>query len=1257
MRFEAFSGIALPVQPSLDLGSSYSFAMWVYPERYPQYNTILKKAIANRDSDPYFGLLLGVDPTGHIYYDQSTGAPGSQKDITPGTVLPLNTWSYLTVTSDGATIILYMNGVELGRTSSPGPIPVNNLPLSLGAELNVSGYECCGFAGFVRQLSAWNRPLAASEIQSGMTSLLTGSESGLAGYWPLDDGPGYSFRDLGPNQLNGVLRYPSTTFQLNGVLTQTPQYQPAWFIPQIWLANPFNWSAQPQATHQIGEAQRLIPIDFDNDGNLDLISAGYWSPGQPQSTLKAYRNDGQGHFTEVTSQVLGASPPVVLTATRGFVADLNHDGRQDLIIGDFGSDFTNAGPTGGQNRVLMQTADGQLADETSTRMPLRLDQANDMDGADINGDGNIDLIFAGDALTSAGAAGFFHMTLMMNDGTGHFAIDDSRLPADAANKTALVTRFLDANGDGYPDLFLGLYYDTNTATDLLLLNDGTGHFNAMISGALPPRLGGGNCSTINAGMGDLNGDGYPDIILSIVCDSYTEGGFQVLINRGDGTFFDATAQWLPDSLILPSPIYADAFPWMRTIQFADFNSDGRLDVVMQSLVTRPVFYLNTGNRLMAIPDFLPNTDESGTTFGSGGGDVALADFNNDGRPDIVVADNSQLNAPGSVDTLWVGLNERNYTLPSSLLPAPSPSPRVLSLNIVNAASFSSDALAPGTRVRIRGAGIGPDVPVSFPESPGSIPPTSLDGVTVTFGSIPAQLLSVSSNEVVAIVPFALAGQWISSVQVAYAGAVTAAAPFPITASNPQVYGTRASDGTVVAQAWTIVNGTRTPVTGPGQLNWGDQVAFRVTGAGQGTTPLADGAAPTEQPFTPSLPFTFSLGSLDGTSRSLPIVSMSYAPDGLTGVVEVVIDLPAVQPQGVGAQFYVSNARFSSAYGVVWPLSGPGGPAGACTYSVAPSALTVSAAGGSQTPSVSTSANCPWTAVPAQAWTSITSVGSGLVGIGNGSVSFSAATNAGATSRSGSLTVAGQTVILNQLGPPSNGPVITGVSNAAGGQPGVYPGSFVSIYGSNFTSLAYADWSNSITNGKLPTQLDGVSVSIGGTPAYINAITPGQINVQAPNVAPGRVEVTVATPTATSSSFAASSQQYGPAFWPWPDNQPVATHLDYTFAAKGGSLAGATTVPAKPGEVIILWGTGFGPTSPVVPAGQLPGQNAGAPTLNPVTVTLNGIGISVLGAALSSDPGNYQVSVQIPTGIASGSYPLVAIVDGVPSPTTTFTVQQ
>jgi len=48
---------------------------------------------------------------------------------------------------------------------------------------------------------------------------------------------------------------------------------------------------------------------------------------------------------------------------------------------------------------------------------------------------------------------------------------------------------------------------------------------------------------------------------------------------------------------------------------------------------------------------------------------------------------------------------------------------------------------------------------------------------------------------------------------------------------------------------------------------------------------------------------------------------------------------------------------------------------------------------------------------------------------------------------------------------------------------------------------------------------------------------------------------------------------------------VATHVDYTIAAKNGTFLGLTTVPAKPGEVITLWVTGCGPTNASVPAGQ------------------------------------------------------------------------
>jgi uncharacterized protein (TIGR03437 family) len=227
------------------------------------------------------------------------------------------------------------------------------------------------------------------------------------------------------------------------------------------------------------------------------------------------------------------------------------------------------------------------------------------------------------------------------------------------------------------------------------------------------------------------------------------------------------------------------------------------------------------------------------------------------------------------------------------------------------------------------------------------------------------------------------------------------------------------------------------------------------------------------------------------------------------------------------------------------------------------------------------------------------------------------------------------------------PTVTAVTNAAGRQPGVASGGFVSIYGSNFTPLPYDDWSKSIINGRLPKQLDGISVTMGDKPAYIYAVTSGQINVQAPDVGNGPVQLVVTTGGGSSAPFATNSQIYSPAFFPWPGNQPVATHLDYSIAARTGTFPGSTTVPAKPGEVITLWGTGFGPTNPSVPAGQEP--IVAAPTQNPVTVTLGGTPITVLGAVLSSYASVYQVAIQIPASLADGDYAIVATVAGAQSP--------
>ena len=99
----------------------------------------------------------------------------------------------------------------------------------------------------------------------------------------------------------------------------------------------------------------------------------------------------------------------------------------------------------------------------------------------------------------------------------------------------------------------------------------------------------------------------------------------------------------------------------------------------------------------------------------------------------------------------------------------------------------------------------------------------------------------------------------------------------------------------------------------------------------------------------------------------------------------------------------------------------------------------------------------------------------------------------------------------------------------------------------------------------------------------------------------------------------------------------------------GTFAGVTTVPAKPGDVIILWGTGFGPTSPAAPVGVQVPPNA-YPTANPVTVTVGGTNATVFGAALAPGfAGLYQVAIQIPSSAPDGDLPVVATVNGAQSP--------
>jgi len=225
----------------------------------------------------------------------------------------------------------------------------------------------------------------------------------------------------------------------------------------------------------------------------------------------------------------------------------------------------------------------------------------------------------------------------------------------------------------------------------------------------------------------------------------------------------------------------------------------------------------------------------------------------------------------------------------------------------------------------------------------------------------------------------------------------------------------------------------------------------------------------------------------------------------------------------------------------------------------------------------------------------------------------------------------------------------GITSAAGWQPGIVAGSWVAIKGDNLSPIASRTWDDAIVNGRLPTSLSGVSVRMGNKSAFVNFISPAQVNVIAPDLDPGPTSVTVTTPAGASAPAASTVLQHSPAFFLWPSSQVVATRPDGSFAVRDGTFPGTTTVAAKPSDVLILWGTGFGRTNPVVESGVL--VPAGIQyNCAQVTVKLGPADPRVFGCALSPGfAGLYQVAIQVPSSLSDGDYPLKVTVGGVSSP--------
>jgi len=236
-------------------------------------------------------------------------------------------------------------------------------------------------------------------------------------------------------------------------------------------------------------------------------------------------------------------------------------------------------------------------------------------------------------------------------------------------------------------------------------------------------------------------------------------------------------------------------------------------------------------------------------------------------------------------------------------------------------------------------------------------------------------------------------------------------------------------------------------------------------------------------------------------------------------------------------------------------------------------------------------------------------------------------------------------VASPIGPPLiNTGGVVGASQF-GQFKSVAPSSWIEIYGSNL-ALDSRSWRTSDFQGATaPEMLDGTSVTIGGQPAYVEFISGGQLDVQVPSdigTGPQRLVVTNSIASGTPYILSVSPLEpglYAPSLTNVGGTQYVWALLpDGSIALPPGSVAGVTSRQAKPGETMVMYGVGFGPVSPAIPAGQIV-QHA-TPLAEPFHVLFGGAPATVSFAGLAPGfVGLYQFNVVAPNVGNSDTIPL------------------
>jgi len=389
--------------------------------------------------------------------------------------------------------------------------------------------------------------------------------------------------------------------------------------------------------------------DLNGDGKLDIVVAD-----NTYNNVGVQLGNGDGTFQPVVTYFSNGGHGSWVA-----IADLNGDGHPDVVVSST-CDANIDCAKGGVVSVFFGNGDGTL------QAPVSYNSGGYLAGTiaigDVNGDGHPDLLVS-NFCHAVNACDIGNVAVLLGNGDGTFQPAVTYASGDPEPSAVAVA---DLNGDGKLDVVLATVsnvspYPTSVS---VLLGNGDGSFRPAVS------YDAGGSGPVSIAVGDLNGDGHPDVAVASqcfygYCSPVKTGGVSVLLGHGDGSF-------------QPGVLYKSGATYGSWVAIGDLNGGGQPDLVVTNMCQSAdnfgdCYRTGKASVLRGNGDGTFQAPKNLGTVGSETSSVAIADVNGDGRPDLIAADAADLSEFGTEGGVAVLLNELSVLARVTLTASPNPS--------------------------------------------------------------------------------------------------------------------------------------------------------------------------------------------------------------------------------------------------------------------------------------------------------------------------------------------------------------------------------------------------------------------------------------------------------------------------------------------------------------------------------------------------------------------------------------------------------